>query len=95
MAEDSEDFLDKLADILGEARAKMTPIEREFCDLRCNEIMECARNGFWICYSLRDPGRRLITKESLIESGREEEIKVLWLLEHGPFNFSPEPGSLN
>lgn len=87
MDDEREEFLGKLMEIISDAVDQMTPIQRAFCDIRCDQIMEDSHNGFRICYCLRDPGKRLLTKDELQERGREEEVKILWLLEHGPFSF--------
>lgn len=87
MEDELDEFIDKLACIIEEARAQMTPIQREFSYVRTEEVMEHSRNRFWIAYGLDEPGKRLITIEQLRQLGRFEEAKVAWMLEHGPFSF--------
>lgn len=87
MEDEQDEFIERLACIIEEARAQMTPIQREFSFIRTDEVMERSRNGFWIAYAMGEPGRRLITIERLRELGRFEEAKVAWILEHGPFSF--------
>lgn len=87
MDDEREEFLDIMMEILAEARSKMTPIQRAFSDVRFAEIMERSCNSFWIRYGLKDTGCLLLTREQLQEKGREDEIKLLWLLKHAPFSF--------
>lgn len=87
MEDDQEEFIEELASIIEEARARMTPIQREFSFIRTEEVMEQSRNRFWIAYGMDEPGQSLITLERLRELGRLEESKVAWMLEHGPFSF--------
>lgn len=87
MEDEQDEFIERLACIIEEARAQMTPIQREFSFIRTEEVMERSRNRFWIAYGSGEPGGSLITLERLRELGRFEEAKVAWMLEHGPFSF--------
>ena len=80
MDDEREEFLDKLCDLLAEARERMTPIERVLCDIGSDQIMEKAHNRFWIRYCLKEPGKLLLTKEQLQEKGREVEMGIHRLL---------------